>query len=69
MKLSSTEIVLINTRLQPGGEGVGSEEPFQRLAGGGKTVETVLSALTGLKPGVNENPLLLQIKFNNHTDL
>jgi hypothetical protein len=48
----------INTRLQPGVECGSAAEPFQRLAGGGETVETVFSfpaSITGLKPGVNEN--------------
>jgi hypothetical protein len=59
--MNGDTIDFINTRLQPGGEGVSIVEPFQRLASAGKTVETVLtavSAITGLKPGVNEKVLL-----------
>jgi hypothetical protein len=47
----------INTRLQPGDESLQESEPFQRLAGAGKTVETVFDICAGhhrLKPGVNE---------------
>ena len=62
-------ITLINTRLQPGGEGVRTGEPFQRLAGSGKTVETVLifpPVFTGLKPGVNnEMTSLIDARFNS----
>ena len=45
--MSNPESFLINTRLQPGGEGVGMDEPFQRLASAGKTVETVLTFFAG----------------------
>jgi hypothetical protein len=44
-KMSSISTALINTRLQPGGGGVPAGEPFQRLAGAGETVETVLNCL------------------------
>jgi hypothetical protein len=50
--------------------GVGSratDQPFQRLACGGKTVETVFlsqPAGAGLKPGVNENALPIFAKLN-----
>jgi hypothetical protein len=50
--------LLVNARLQPGAECGAAAGPFQRLAGDGKTVETVSSFTanaTGLKPGVNEN--------------
>src|ERR1039457_6576220 len=40
-------IALITTRLQPGSKGVRPAEPFQRLPRAGKTVETVLTFLTG----------------------
>jgi hypothetical protein len=39
--MSNHPMVLINTRLQPGGESVAVREPFQRLTNAGKTVETV----------------------------
>jgi hypothetical protein len=55
--MSNLLTALINTRLQPSGKNVPASEPFQRLAGTGKTVETVLTFcafITGLKPGVNE---------------
>ena len=48
---------LSNTWLQPGAIGKNDLEPFQRLYGRAKTVETVWalpSRNTGLKPGVNE---------------
>ena len=44
-KMGDISIALINTRLQPGGVGVPVSEPFQRLAGEGETVETVLNCL------------------------
>ena len=50
---------LSNTWLQPGAIGKSNFEPFQRLYGRAKTVETVWglpSESTGLKPSVNENP-------------
>ena len=37
----------INTRLQPGDESVQESEPFQRLAGAGKTVEPVFDICAG----------------------
>jgi hypothetical protein len=40
--MSNPVIAPINTRLQPGGASVRAGEPFQRLAGKGKTVETVM---------------------------
>ena len=43
--MNNISIALINTRLQPGGVGVPVSEPFQRLAGAGETVETVLNCL------------------------
>jgi hypothetical protein len=49
---------LSNTWLQPGAIGKSNLEPFQRLYGRAKTVETVWalpSGSTGMKPGVNEN--------------
>jgi hypothetical protein len=42
LKMSNPVIAPINTRLQPGGASVRAGEPFQRLAGKGKTVETVM---------------------------
>ena len=48
---------LINTRLQPGVGRTLTGEPFQRLAGREKPLKRLLalsSAITGLKPGVNE---------------
>ena len=48
---------LSNTWLQPGAIGKSNLEPFQRLYGRAKTVETVwalLSGSIGLKPGVKE---------------
>jgi hypothetical protein len=39
--MSNNAMSFINTRLQPGGVMVPVSEPFQRLAGAGKTVETV----------------------------
>ena len=48
---------LTSTRLQPGAIGKSNLEPFRRLYGRAKTVETVWtlpSGSTGLKPGVNE---------------
>jgi len=65
--MSNISIALINTRLQPGGGGVAVGEPFQRLAGSGKTIETVLKCLatvTGLKPGINETALLIYARLN-----
>jgi hypothetical protein len=41
--MSNNATAFINTRLQPGGSKVSAREPFQRLAGAGKTVETVLT--------------------------
>jgi hypothetical protein len=49
--MSNQTAALINTRLQPGGEGIRKGEPYQRLASAGKTVETVLTFLIGLSPG------------------
>jgi hypothetical protein len=46
-EMSSQKLNLINTRLQPGGEGVRADKPFQRLAGAEKTVETVLTFFAG----------------------
>ena len=43
--MSNISIALINTRLQPDGGGVPASKPFQRLAGAGETVETVLNCL------------------------
>ena len=57
MKAPDHATFLINTRLQPGDDEVWSGEPFQRLIGAGKAVETVLTCqaiITGLNPGVNE---------------
>jgi len=45
--MSNKTVALINTRLQPGDEGVRVGEPFQRLVGMGKTVETVLTFAIG----------------------
>jgi hypothetical protein len=44
-KMSNQTVLLINTRLQPGVGSPPTREPFQRLAGAGKTVETVLTGL------------------------
>ena len=41
--MSKNATALINTRLQPGGAKVSPREPFQRLAGAEKTVETVFT--------------------------
>jgi len=38
--------LFINTRLQPGVGSAPTREPFQRLVGAEKTVETVLTGLT-----------------------
>jgi hypothetical protein len=46
-KQSCQTVLLINTRLQPGVGSPPASEPFQRLAGAGKTVETVLTGLAG----------------------
>ena len=49
--------ILSNTWLQPGAIGKSNLEPFERLYGRAKTVETVWalpSGSTGLKPGVTE---------------
>jgi hypothetical protein len=40
-------VALIDTRLQPGGASVPANEPFQRLAGAEKTVETVSTSFVG----------------------
>ena len=56
--LSRMNRILSSTWLQPGAIGKSDLEPFQRLYGRSKTVETVwalASGSTGLKPGVNEN--------------
>jgi hypothetical protein len=48
---------LSNTWLQPGANGKSNLEPFQRLYGRAKTVETVWASPFGntrLKPGINE---------------
>ena len=45
--MSNPESFLINTRLQPGVEGVGVDEPLQRPARAGKTGETVLTFYAG----------------------
>jgi hypothetical protein len=45
--MGNIAIALINTRLQPGGASLPASEPFQRLAGAEKTVETVLTGLAG----------------------
>jgi hypothetical protein len=45
VKMGNNAIALINTRLQPGGASVRASEPFHRLVGAGKTVETVLTCL------------------------
>ena len=47
MRKTQDTVALINTRLQPGGEGDRAGEPFQRLAGAGKTVETVMTSFAG----------------------
>jgi hypothetical protein len=44
-KMSNQTVLLINARLQPGVGSAPTSEPFQRLAGAGKTVETVLTGL------------------------
>jgi len=41
--MSNQTVLLINTRLQPGVGSTRTSEPFQRLVGAGKTVETVLT--------------------------
>jgi hypothetical protein len=46
-KMGNTVTALINTRLQPGAVSVLASEPFQRLAGAGKTVQTVFTFLAG----------------------
>jgi hypothetical protein len=46
-------VICYNARLQPGVSSTATREPFQRLAGAGKTVETVLTGLADhhrLKP-------------------
>jgi hypothetical protein len=44
--MSNISIALINTRLQPGEGSTPANEPFQRLACAGKTVETVMHYFT-----------------------
>jgi hypothetical protein len=56
-RLSRMNKILSNTWLQPGAIGKSNLEPFERLYGRAKTVETVWalpSGSTGLKPGVTE---------------
>jgi hypothetical protein len=49
--MHNLQIVLINTRLQPGGKSVPASEPFQRLNGMGKTVETAFDSPCQPSPG------------------
>jgi hypothetical protein len=45
--MGDNAFAFINTRLQPGGASVLASEPFQRLAGVEKTVETVSPFFAG----------------------